>query len=322
VLEKNPNYWRPGKPYLDQVVLKIIPDGGSRVLAMKAGEIDYSYFYFFPVSRVAEAQADPNLQLRERASPEDKMVIWNLRKAPFDNPKVRQALMRATNTAYIQQVVYRKLGKVMVNHMDSRLTWAHDPSIDLTKMYPYDLKAAAAALDEAGLKAGPDGQRFTVRLTFDAADPDYGRMAQVLASSWGQIGVKLEFDAVPRPVMIDKVFNAWDFDATIQAYSTGGDPALGVSRLYVSSAIKKQPFQNVSGYSNPEIDKLFDEGATKSTPAARGEIYKQVQAILARDVPLIPIWETAAVNVARTRVHGEWAWSDGYSHWESVWVDS
>ncbi|MCS0503181.1 ABC transporter substrate-binding protein [Ancylobacter mangrovi] len=320
-LEKNKDYWREGKPYLDEVILKIIPDGGTRVLAMKAGEVDYSYFYFFPVSRVAEAKADPNLQLREKALPEDKIIIWNVRKEPFNNPKVRQALYRATNMTYIQQVVYQKLGKVMVNHMDSRLGWAHDASIDLTEKYPFDLKAAAAALDEAGLKPDANGQRMTFRMAFDSADTDYGRIAQVLANNWGQIGIKLVIDAVPRAVMIERVFKDWDFDGTIQAYSTSGDPALGVARLYVSDAIVKTPFRNVSGYSNPEVDKLFAEGLAKTDTKARGEAYKKVSAILAEDMPVFPMWETAAINVATTRVHGRWAWSDGYSFWEDVWVD-
>ena len=66
-LARNPGYWRKDLPYLDQVVLKIIPDPASRVLALKTGEIDYCYFYYFPTARFAEIEHDPNLQWRERA---------------------------------------------------------------------------------------------------------------------------------------------------------------------------------------------------------------------------------------------------------------
>jgi peptide/nickel transport system substrate-binding protein len=322
VLERHPNYWRPNRPYLDQIVLKIIPDGGTRVLALKAGEVDYSYFYFFPPSRIPEAQADPKLQLREQAVPQDKVLIWNTRRKPFDDPLVRQAIYRATNMPYIHKVVYQGLGSVMKNHMDSRLAWAHDPGIDLTQMYPFNIEAAKAALEQAGVKAGSGGHRLDVRLAFDSTDTDFGRMSQVLASMWGQAGIKVVFQGTPRNAMLEQVFTNWDFDATLQAYSTGGDPALGVSRLYVSSAIQKRPFLNVSGYSNPEVDKGFEDGARLSETQERGRHYKSVAPILARDLPLFPLWQTASINVASRRVQGKWAWSTGYSHWEDVWIDS
>jgi peptide/nickel transport system substrate-binding protein len=321
VLDRNPNYWQAGKPYLDQIVLKIIPDGGTRVLALKAGEVDYSYFYFYPPSRIKEALTDTKLQLREQAVPQDKVLIFNLRRKPFDNVKVREAVLRATNREYIKKVIYHDLGNVPRNHIDSRLTWAHDPNIDLSKMYAFSIDAAKKVLDEAGFKPDSRGKRMEVKLAFDSTDTDFGRMSQVLASMWGHAGVQLVFEGAPRNVMMDKVFAEWDFDVTLQAYSTAGDPALGVARLYISSAIQKRPFLNVSGYSNPEVDALFEAGANEADFKARGEAYKKAAPILARDLPVIPIWETASINVASVRVKGKWAWSTGYSHWEDVWLE-
>jgi len=321
VLERNPNYWGgEGRPYLDQVILRVIPDGSTRVLAMQAGEVDYSYFYFYPPSRIKEAQSNPRLQVRDQSVPEDKILIINVRNKPFDDARVRQALMRAINRNYITKVVYRGLSRTMKNHMDSRLSWAFDPSIDLDKMYATDVETAKKLLAEAGVDTA--SRPLELRLVYDSADVDFGRLAQVLESMWGKIGVKTTLQAMPRNVMLDKVFTDWDFDVTIQAYSTSGDPALGVSRLYISSAIQKRPFVNASGYSNPDIDKLFDDGASTSGFEARGEIYKQAARILARDLPVIPIWETAGINVASARIHGTWAYGTGYTHWDGVWVDA
>lgn len=321
VLARNPHYWKEGRPYLDQVILKIIPDGGTRVLALKAGEIDYSYYYFFPPSRIREIQTEAKLQLREKSVPQNKHLIWNLRRAPFDNVKVRQALLHATDREYIRKVIYHGLGKMMRNHIDSRLAWAHDPDVDLDRMYPFDIDRANRLLDEAGVPADAKKKRFAVRLAFDSGDPDFGRLAQVLSAMWGKVGVQVAMEGTPRNVNIDQVFANWDFDATLQAYSTAGDPALGVQRLYISSEIQKKPFLNASGYSNPEIDKLFEMGAALSGAEERGAAYKKTLPILARDLPVMPLWETVSINVANKRVHGKWAWSDGYSHWEDVWVD-
>lgn len=323
VLVRNPDYWRgEGRPYLDQIVLRVIPDGGTRVLAMQAGEVDFSYFYFYPTSRIREAQADPRIQLKDQAIPEDKVLIINVRNAPFDKVKVRQALLQAMNRSYITKVVYQGLSKTMKNHMDSRLVWAHDPGIDLDKMYPNDIEAANKSLDEAGAKPDASGTRMTLRLVYDASDVDFGRMAQVLSSMWAKVGVKTVLQAVPRNVMLEQVFTNWDFDVTIQAYSTSGDPALGVSRLYVTSAIVKRPFVNASGYSSPDVDALFNKGAATSGFTERGDIYKQAVKILAQDLPVIPIWETAGINVASKKVHGTWAWGTGYTYWDGVWLDA
>jgi peptide/nickel transport system substrate-binding protein len=122
-------------------------------------------------------------------------------------------------------------------------------------------------------------------------------------------------------MMLPRAFTDWDFDATLQAYSTAGDPALGVSRLYVTSAIRKASFVNASGYSNPQVDQLFDEAAAASVQAERAMAYKQIEKILATDLPVFPIWQTAALNVASTRVQGKWAWSTGHDYLDEVWMN-
>jgi len=321
-LVRNPNYWRPGKPFLDEIIFRVIPDPAARVLALKAGEVDYIYFYFFPISQQADVAQDPRLQMRERGVPEDHLMIFNVRKPPFDNVKVRQALFTATDREFIKRVVYQNLGAVMKSAINTNLSWAYNPAVDLAKMYPFNLQRAAAMLDEAGLKAGADGKRFDVRLVYDSNDPSNGALAQVLQSTWGKIGVKVIFEGSTRNVELKQVYTDWNFDATLQAYSTSGDPALGVSRLYVSSAIKKAPFVNASGYSNPEVDKLFDDGANATTLNDRGDAYKKAQVILARDLPVFPMWQTALLNVASKKVQGPWSWSTGYDYWEEVWLES
>jgi peptide/nickel transport system substrate-binding protein len=321
-LVRNPNYWRPGKPYLDEIIFREIPDPASRVLALKAGEVDYIYFYFFPISQYTDVAQDARLQVRERGIPEDHLILFNVRKSPFDNVKVRQALFMAIDREYVKKVVYQNLGAVMKSAINTNLGWAYNPAVDLAKMYPFSLERAAALLDEAGLKAGADGKRFDLHLVYDSTDPSNGAFSQVLQSTWGKIGVKVIFEGSTRNVELKQVYTDWNFDATLQAYSTSGDPALGVARLYVSSAIKKAPFVNASGYSNPEVDALFDDGANATTLTDRGEAYKKVQTILARDLPVFPIWQTALINVATKKVQGKWSWATGYDYWEEVWLEN
>lgn len=321
-LERNPNYWRSGRPYLDRIILKEIPDPDTRVLALKAGEVDYIDFYYFPVSHYREVARDKKLQTREGGIPEDHLIILNVRRKPFDNPKVRQALFTALDREYIKKVVYAGLGDVAKSAIDTRLAWAYNPDVDLGKMYPFSAEHAAAMLDAEGLKAGAGGKRFDLHLVYDSTAEGNDRLSQVVQSMWGKIGVNVIFEGSPRNVELTQVYKDWNFDATLQAYTTSGDPALGISRLYVTSAIKKAPFVNCSGYSNPKVDQLFAAGANAADLKDRAAAYKAVQVILAQDLPVFPIWQTALIYAASAKLQGKWAWSTADSYWEDVWMTS
>ncbi len=65
---------------------------------------------------------------------------------------------------------------------------------------------------------------------------------------------------------------------------------------------------------------MFDSAAAAAGLAERAAAYKQVEKILAVDLPVFPIWQTALLNVASTRVQGKWAWSTGYDYWDEVWM--
>jgi peptide/nickel transport system substrate-binding protein len=320
-LQRNPDYWQEGKPYLDQIIFKVIPDEASRVLALKAGEVDFCHFYYFPTSHVAEVKTDAKLQTREHGVPENRVLVLNVRSSNLSNVKVRQALFMAIDREFIRQSVFQGLGAVQKNAIDSRIPWAHDPNVDLGKLYPFDPVQAAKLLDDAGLHPDANNTRFELRFVYAIAEPGNEAIGQLLAQMWGKIGVKVLLQGGTPDFLLKRVFLDWDFDISPQSFTTGGDPALGVARLYVSSAIRKAPYVNASGYSTPEVDALFDKGAGGSAPEERGEYYKKASALLANDIPTFPICETPLVNVAAKSVQGRWAWSTGYSWWESVWME-
>ncbi|MDU1692399.1 MAG: ABC transporter substrate-binding protein, partial [Bradyrhizobium sp.] len=95
----------------------------------------------------------------------------------------------------------------------------------------------------------------------------------------------------------------WDYDLAFTYLYQYGDPALGVSRNYITSAIAKgQLFNNVEGYSNPEVDRLFAEGATAPTDAKRKEAYEKVQKILVEDVPVAWLLELQFPTITKCKV--------------------
>ena len=211
-------------------------------------------------------------------------------------------------------------GQVGKSAFDTRLGWSYNPNVDFDKLYPYSAERAKQLLDEAGVKPGPDGTRFTLRLSFDTARGEYTSWAQALQRFWQAAGIKVVLEGAERPVVLKRVYSDYDFDATLQNYSTAGDPAIGVARAYHSASIKQgTTFNNASGYSNPEVDALFDKGRDAATQEGRKEAYWKVQEILARDVPTLLVHQQAQVGAASTRLQDMWQ-ASVYQWWHRVWV--
>ena len=101
------------------------------------------------------------------------------------------------------------------------------------------------------------------------------------------------------------------------------DPAIDVSRLYVSSNIRPVNFTNAAGYRNAKVDALFDEGQKAFKPEDRAVAYKQVQKILADELPVIWLTEYGIVGAWSKKLHGLHTWSaySYYNFWDT-WSDN
>lgn len=318
-LVRNPDYWRKGEPYLDRVIIKIMPDAAARVLALRAGEVDYVVPDYVPLSSVQMFEKDKNFQVQEVSYPGSDIIILNTKNPALSKPEVRQALLMAIDRQFIHEKVYYGLGGVPLSAFDTRL-WAYNKAVNYDSLYPYDPAKARELLDAAGLKPGPDGTRMTMRLVFETGKPEWLPAAQALQRFWQAVGVKVILEGAERPVVLKRVYADYDFDATLQTYTTLGDPALGIARTYVTSSIKKgTTFNNASQYSNPEIDKLFDAGRDAHVQEERQKAYDSIQQILARDLPVLNLHQQPQFAIASTRLQGLWQ-AANQQWWGSVWM--
>jgi len=320
-LERNPDYWRKdkGEPYLDRVMIKIMPDAAARVLALRAGEVDYIVPDYFPLSAVQQFQNNPQFTMQEVSYPGSDIIILNSKHPQLAKREVRQALLTAIDRQFIHDKVFHGLGGIPRSAFDTRL-WAYNKGVDYLKMYPYDPKKAAQLLDAAGAKPGPDGTRFTIRLLFETAKPEWLPAAQALQRFWQAVGVKVVLEGAERPVILKRVYSDYDFEATLQTYTTLGDPALGIARTYVTESIKQgTTFNNAAQYANPQIDKLFDAGRDAPVQADRQKAYNQIQEILARDMPVLNLHQQPQYAVATAKLQGLWQ-AANQQWWGSLWM--
>jgi peptide/nickel transport system substrate-binding protein len=132
--------------------------------------------------------------------------------------------------------------------------------------------------------------------------------------------VKVTLEGAERPVILKRVYSDYDYEATLQTYTTLGDPALGIARTYVTESIAKgTTFNNAAQYSNPEVDKLFDQGRDAPNQADRKKTYDKIQEILARDMPVLNLHQQPQFAVATAKLQGLWQ-AANQQWWGSVWM--
>jgi peptide/nickel transport system substrate-binding protein len=168
-----------------------------------------------------------------------------------------------------------------------------------------------------------DGVRMTLRLVADASIELNRKSAEILKEQLAQAGVRLDLQLVERNVMLDRVYTKRDFDINVHGFSTGADPAIDVARLYVSTNIRPVNFTNGSGYRNPKVDALFEQGQKAFKPEDRASAYREVQKILTDDLPAIWLVEYGIVGAWSKKLHGLHTWS-AYSYYQfwDTWSDN
>jgi peptide/nickel transport system substrate-binding protein len=316
---RNDQYFRPGMPYLDRVVAKIMPDAASRVLALESGDVDYIQSFFLLKQEVARLKRDANVQLKQDTDlPGNFLMFFNTRVKPVDDKRVRHALATGLNRAQLLEQAVFGLGSVGKSAIHVNLKWAHNPAVDYTKLFPFDPARANALLDQAGFRRGADGTRFKLRLVYNAAQAGFPAMAEIARDNWKALGVDVSLEPAEFQVVMQKVFTRPDFDVSLQPYTTAGDPAIGITRAYVTMA-EVRPFTNPTGYSNPKLDELFARAATVPGRDERGRLYFEAQRLIAEDLPALNLVDRTEVDAARAGLRGLWQSAEPYDEWDRVW---
>jgi peptide/nickel transport system substrate-binding protein len=315
-LERNPNYFKPGLPYLDKIIFRIIPDTETATQALEQSEVDY----LESVSGADIPRLRSNSQLTlvqgfggSGGSLCQDTLIPNLTKAPFNNPDVRRAFYQALDRKFLLDHVYFDQGLVSTGPISQQMTWAYSP--DVTS-YPYSPASANQLLDQAGFPRGPDGNRFTVTFTFASS---FAQLGAAMREQLKQVGINLVLESLDFNAAVQKVFVQKNFDLGIASYCNGYDPEIGVRRLYVSTNIGPIPFSNGAGYRNPQIDQLFNQAAALTDRTQRAQVYAAIQKTLTDDLPYFWLVDTQGYRANRSTFTG---FHPANNLFEDVWSTS
>lgn len=303
--EANPAYYR-GKPKVDTIVFKIIPDENNAYTQLQAGAIDI--YQSAALTQYDQLKKMSGVVIHETPSLSYEHLDFNLQNPILADIKVRRALTMAINREEISAKIYKGLYKAAYSDQSPLNTTFYEPGVE--KLSSFDPEGAKKLLDEAGWVVGSDGFRSKdgkpLKLTIVSTSGRKPRelTEQVIKSYLKAVGVNLEINNVPGPKLFgrpDGLLYSGQYDLGLYAWVSNIDP----NNIFLWNSKQHPPAgQNYTRYSNPEIDKLTEAGNATVNTAERAKIYKRIQMLLAEDAPMMPLLVWTTLNVVNQRIEG------------------
>lgn len=278
------DYYKPGKPYLDEMFFHIIPDAGQRVVALETQKVHVAAFSDIEWFEVQRLKKMPFLELTTKGYEMFAPVSWldmNHSRKPFSDVRFRKAMMHAHDRVFMRDNIFNGLGRVANGPINSVTQFYDDKAL---VKYPYDLKKAEALLEEMGLTKGPGGVRAKIEMIVMPYGEVWQRVAEYSRQQMRRIGVEVTLKNTDV-AGFNQASSNFEYDTTWQYLFQFGDPAIGVARSYLSSNIKKGVmFTNTHQYSNPKVDEAFAKGAAASSREERQKWYTEMQKVTTDEV--------------------------------------
>jgi peptide/nickel transport system substrate-binding protein len=284
-LERDANFWDSSKKIaLEAITFRFIGDPQAQVAALQSGDVD-AMAGIGAAELYSKFQSDPRFAAVIGHTELKVVAGMNNTRKPFDDPRVRKALMMAVDRELLIKAVYSGLGQPIGSHYTP-----NDPGyVDFTKVYPYDKAKAKALLAEAGLANG-------FSFTFKTPQMAYAtRSAEVLQAMFADIGVKMNIVPTEFPAKwVSEVFTGGDFEMTIIAHAEPMDIDIYAREKYYFN------------YKNPAFTKVNADAERTTDDAARAKLYGEAQKILAEDVPALYLFVLPKLGVWNAKIEGLW----------------
>ncbi|MEK9726894.1 MAG: peptide-binding protein [Candidatus Margulisiibacteriota bacterium] len=294
-----------GQPKIKDIILKIIPDSNTALLALEKGEVDESGI---PAKDFERYSSKPELNIYQYYDLVYTYLGFNLKNKYFKDHKVRQAIAHAINKDAIVKSVLKGFGMV-ANIPASPILWSY-PSKENIPVYKYRPDVAKQLLTDSGfifneetLLFEKDGEPFTFKIITNKGNKSREKSAQLIQQMLSDIGIKVQIQLLEWSSFI-KIVNANEspkgYDAVILGWSLGLDPD---SYSIWHSSQYPQGF-NFIGYKNKQVDGLLEQGRSTLNQDKRAGIYQSIYSEIAKDVPYIFLYFPETILGVNKRVKG------------------
>lgn len=306
VFVKNPDFFHEDQPHIDRVIMRFGVEPSTALLRMERGELDMLWGDMIPPADFSRLINDP--QYEEWLFQEPSMYTWwlglNNQVEPLDNLAVRQALNLAIDREKLAKLTGGKGNPL----------WGIYPSTapgyqEGYKPYEYDIEAAKAKLEEAGM---PDG--FELELVI-VDGPLSNTVAQAIQQDLAQIGVTVNIRKVSDTVSYDLMAEGETQSYLNSWYMIQPDPADLINNLYMCDA-----GSNFDYYCNPQMDELALQALAEQDREQRMEMYQEIERMLMEDAVHVPLFNNISYYMHNPRIKNFYSRSEYGPFLERIWV--
>ena len=321
-LVRNPDYFRKDRPYLDEIVFRVVDNRATRMLAFSTGEFDITFPSDVTVALMKDIKARaPNAICEMVPSGVQVNLMVNRANPPFDNPDIRRAMSLALDRKPFNTILMEGQGLIggamlpqpvgewgMAPELVSKLT-GYNPEVDR------NIAEAQAIMQKLGYS---DAKPLPIKIQTRNL-PTYRDPAVIVTDQLKKIYINAELDILDTPRWYTRLAKK---DYTIGLNVTGvsvDDPDGNIVENYSCKSER-----NYTQYCNAEVDKLLAAQSRELDKEKRKDIVWQIERLLAEDAarPSI-VWSTAA-NCWQPYVKGFKPHDNSqYNNlrWEDVWLD-
>lgn len=269
---------------LDSIAYKVIPDANASMVALENGEISVSYI---KPKDVAKFKKNNNFEIVTFSEGMVDNLFFRVNSDNLKDQKVRQAISYAIDKNKLIQGTY--LSEEYADPAYSTFSTNTGFFYDNVEKYEYNIEMAKKLLKEA------DKENLKLKLMYTSGSPAQEKESLLIQEMLKVVGINVELLPMERATFIEKLLNSsnHDFDMAINGYVMGDNPDSYASIFTSNSS------ENFSNYKNPKIDKLFEQAKIETDEAKRGELYKEIQQILAKDAVEYPVANVKSILAVR-----------------------
>jgi peptide/nickel transport system substrate-binding protein len=306
-LQRDPNYYAADKVHLDRIVYRIITDASIRAANLRSGDAQVADT--LGTDDVPALKKDDKLTVLESGSLGYQGLTFNVgnvdglgtKPKPINqpyaaDPRVRQAFEHALDRKALVDTVFNGLFDTACGPVAPQSAFSTDA---VQKCREHDPVKAKQLLEQAGV-------RLPYRLSMLTSNtPDSLQFAQALQAIVKEGGFDLKIEPVEFTSLLD-LMDQGKYAVVQIGWSGRVDPDGNISNFVATGGS-----QNVSGYSNPELDRLLEQARRSGDATERADLYGQVQQQLQEDVPLVYVYRQRNLTGVSKQVSGVQVFADG-----------
>jgi peptide/nickel transport system substrate-binding protein len=304
-LDRNPNYWETGKPYLDSVTYTNVPEDATRSLQMQGGQIQVDALPAW--SFISAFKAMPGVKVQLYPSSRTDVLLLNERVAPYQDVHVRRAISDVLNRADLVTALLFGNGQAANSYLPPSIPY-YDAALPTPK---YDLAKAKQEMAASSVPSGFTTTFLTDNLAVDVEE------AQIVQQALRSIGITVKI----RTVDADQewtIQGKGDYQITGEYWSMDIPDPDESTEFFLSPTGGSNCY--FTYYDSATMTKLVASSAAAFDPTKRAGIYDQIQTLDMQDLPQIPLFFSPWAYVVSTKVHDFTVYSLGSQDLTDTWV--